>query len=63
MKNQLISNRLNVNAGIMAWYVKELKKLVKGMADECTKELTGIYKKLGYQVEFAKNRLLTKRRF
>ena len=26
-KRQITSNRLNVNAGIMSWYVKELTKL------------------------------------
>ena len=34
MKNQLTSNRLNVNAGIMRWYVKELQKLTKEMTQE-----------------------------
>lgn len=53
MKNQLTSPRLNPNAGIMAWYVKELKKLVKGMTGACEKELIGIYKGLDYQIEFA----------
>ena len=53
MNRQIKSNRLNVNAGIMAWYVKELKKLTKQMTSECTKELAGIYKNLGYQTEFA----------
>ncbi len=52
MKNQLVSNRLNVNAGIMAWYVKELKKLTKGMTTECEKVLTAIYNNLDYQIEF-----------
>ena len=55
MKNQITSSRLNVNAGIMSWYVKELKKLVKSMTKECTKELADIYKKLGYQTEFAQD--------
>lgn len=55
MKNQLTSSRLNVNAGIMAWYVKELKKLTQAMTKECTKELAGIFKKLGYQTEFAQD--------
>lgn len=52
-KRQVTSNRLNVNAGIMSWYVKELKKLTKQMTTECSKEIGNIYKKLGYQVEFA----------
>ena len=34
---QIKSNRLNVNAGIMAWYVKALKTLTKQMTTECTK--------------------------
>ena len=35
MKNtKLTSNRLNVNAGIMEWYVKELQKLSKAMTKE-----------------------------
>ena len=51
-KRQVTSNRLNVNAGIMSWYVKELKKLTKQMTTECSKEIGNIYKKLGYQVEF-----------
>ena len=54
-KRQITSNRLNVNAGIMSWYVKELTKLTKKMTTECTKELAEIYKKLGYQVEFAED--------
>ena len=45
MKKQLISKRLNVNAGIMSWYVKELKKLTKKMTDECARELIKIYSK------------------
>lgn len=36
----------------MSWYVKELKKLVKSMTDESFKELSGIYKSLGYKIEF-----------
>lgn len=52
-KRQVTSNRLIVNAGIIEWYQKELKKLAKQMSDECYKEITGIYKELGYQVEFA----------
>lgn len=52
MKNQLISTRLNPNAGIMAWYVKELKKLTKSMTSECENVLTRIYKNLDYQIEF-----------
>lgn len=52
-KRQITSNRLNPNAGIMSWYKKELKKLVKSMTDQCTKELAQIYKDLGYQIEFA----------
>lgn len=55
MKNQLTSNRLNVNAGIMAWYVKELKNLTKSMTTECEKVLTGIYNNLDYQIEFAQD--------
>lgn len=47
MKNQLISNRLQYNAGIMAWYVKELKALSKAMVKEASEELGRIYKK-GY---------------
>ena len=54
-KRQIISTRLNVNAGIMSWYVKELKKLTKEMTTACTKELAGIYKKLGYEIEFAQD--------
>lgn len=47
MKNQITSNRLNYNAGIMAWYVKELKSLTKAMVKEAGKVLAEIYKK-GY---------------
>ena len=47
MKRQIISKRLNYNAGIMAWYSKELKALVKAMSKECRKTLAEIYKK-GY---------------
>ncbi len=55
-KRQVTSNRLNVNVGIMSWYVKELKKLTKQMTTECSKEIGNIYKKLGYQVEFAEDK-------
>lgn len=54
-KRQIISNRLNVNAGIMSWYVKKLKKLTAQMTAECTKELASIYKELDYQIEFAQD--------
>lgn len=47
MKNQLISSRLNVNAGIVSWYVKELQQLTSAMTKECGKVLTNIYKQ-GY---------------
>lgn len=59
MKNQLISDRLNINAGIMSWYVKELRKLTQAMTKACYKELAGIYKKLGYQAEFAEDASLS----
>lgn len=52
MKNQLKSSRLNVNAGIMAWYVKELQKLTRQMTRECKQELTKIYKKGYPQIAF-----------
>lgn len=52
MKNQLISNRLNVNAGIMSWYVKELQKLTQQMTKECKQELAKIYKKGYPQIAF-----------
>jgi len=54
-KRQITSSRMNVNAGIMSWYVKELKKLVKSMTKECEKELIGIYRRLDYQVEIAQD--------
>lgn len=54
-KRQITSNRLNVNAGIMSWYVNELKKLTKQMTEECQKKLTGIYRDLDYQVEFVQD--------
>ena len=41
---QIISNRLNYNAGIMAWYVMELTKLTEAMTNACTKEIIKIYK-------------------
>lgn len=47
MKRQLISTRLNVNAGIQEWYVKELQKLSFQMTKECYKVLGELYKK-GY---------------
>lgn len=47
MKRQLISTRLNVNAGIQAWYVKELQKLSTQMTKECYKVLSELYQK-GY---------------
>lgn len=52
-KRQLISNRLNVNSGIMSWYTKELEKMTVQMCRECTKVLADIYRELGYQTEFA----------
>ena len=52
MKNQLTSNRLNVNAGIMRWYVKELQKLTKEMTQECREKLAEIYKKGYPQISF-----------
>lgn len=51
-KRQLISNRLNVNSGIMSWYVKQLEKMTVAMCRECTKVLADIYRELGYQTEF-----------
>ncbi len=47
MKRQLTSARLNVNAGIMSWYVKELKKLTQAMTKECKEKLAEIYRQ-GY---------------
>lgn len=47
MKRQIVSSRLNVNAGIMSWYKKELTKLTLAMAKECKEKLAEIYKK-GY---------------
>lgn len=47
MKNRLTSSRLNVNAGIMRWYVKELQKLTAQMTRASYNELISIYKK-GY---------------
>ena len=41
-RNQITSNRLNYNAGIMAWYVKELKSLTKAMVKEAGKVLAEI---------------------
>lgn len=52
MKNQLISSRLNVNAGIMSWYVKELQKLTQQMTKECKQELAKIYQKGYPQIAF-----------
>ena len=52
-KRQLISNRLNINSGIMSWYKKELEKMAVQMCRECTKVLADIYRELGYQTEFA----------
>lgn len=52
MKNQLISNRLNVNAGIMSWYVKELKKLTQAMTKECKETLAEIYRQGYPQIAF-----------
>ncbi len=43
-RNELISSRLNPNAGIMAWYVRELRKLTKAMTKECRERLKAIYK-------------------
>ena len=51
-KRELTSNRFNVNAGIMAWYVKELVKLTKQMTKECREELAKIYKQGYPQIAF-----------
>lgn len=70
MKKQLISNRLNPNAGIMSWYVRELRKLSRDMTDECRETIKGIYAKgyegisfdesLSSQVRIALNQLMQK---
>lgn len=52
MKNQLVSTRLNVNAGIMSWYVKELKKLTQAMTKECKEKLAEIYRQGYPQIAF-----------
>lgn len=52
MKKQLTTNRLNVNAGIMSWYVKELQALVKSMTKECSSTLAAIYQKGYPQIAF-----------
>lgn len=52
MKNKLTSVRLNVNAGIMTWYVNELQKLTRAMTKECKQELVNIYKKGYPQIAF-----------
>lgn len=51
-KRELTSNRFNVNAGIMSWYVKELVKLTKQMTKECREELAKIYKQGYPQIAF-----------
>ena len=47
MARQIISDRLNCNAGIAAWYKRELLKLTKAMTSECKRVIEDIYKK-GY---------------
>ncbi len=42
-ENELTSTRLNPNAGIMAWYVRELRKLTHAMTAECRARLKEIY--------------------
>lgn len=51
-KNRQTSNRLNVNAGIMGYYVKELQKLPKQITKECTEDLAKICKKGYPQISF-----------
>ena len=70
MERQLISNRLHPNAGIMAWYVRELRKLSREMTKECRKVLKEIYSRgyegisfdesLSSQVRIALNQLMQK---
>lgn len=52
MKKQLTSRRLNVNAGIMSWYVQELQKLAKQMSKECTTTLAALYQQSYPQISF-----------
>ena len=52
MKRQITSSRMNVNAGIMSWYVKELKALTKRMTRECNERLAKIYRQLSPQITF-----------
>mgnify|MGYP000124450678 CR=1 FL=1 len=52
MKRQITSSRLNVNAGIMDWYVKALEKLAKQMTKECREKLSEIYRELSPQITF-----------
>jgi SPP1 gp7 family putative phage head morphogenesis protein len=70
MKRQLISNRLHPNAGIMAWYARQLRKLSREMTKECRKVLKEIYSRgsegisfdesLSSQARIALNQLMQK---
>lgn len=55
-KSQIIrGGKLNANAGIESWYMKELEKLSRQMTRECAAELKKLYAKEDDQIKFAED--------
>lgn len=53
--NILRGGKLNANAGIEAWYMRELEKLCKAMTKECVRELEKLYSRTDEQITFAED--------
>lgn len=51
-QNYLKTKPLNFNVGLQRWYVRELTKLVKDMADEVLEEIKPLYKDNQEQIKF-----------
>lgn len=47
----LTLNKINVNAGLISWYVKELTKLVKVMCKVYEKKIISLYQSNKQQIE------------
>lgn len=55
-KSQIIrGGKLNANAGIESWYMKELEKLSRQMTRECAAELKKLYANEDEQIKFAED--------
>lgn len=56
VQSQIIrGGKLNANAGIEAWYMKELEKLSRAMTRECARELKKLYAQEDEQIKFAQD--------